>query len=160
MDALIVNKVKASIESVEAILKENKDCEFVEVKLKAIYYLSSSKFDLLLNLYGFEVAEAFYTGKSKYIYLLKLRNKKHKLVEQKAQHFIDKGVFNDIVVADVFTDLQEIILNKKNKSSIYIVSCFDENKELLFDAVKEILFDQGIKINYRSSNYDKDKPIN
>ena len=151
MDALIVNKIKASIESVEAILKENKDCEFVEVKLKAIYYLDSPKFDLLLNLYGFEVAEAFYTGKSKYIYLLKLRNKKHKLVEQKAQHFIDKGVFNDVAVADVFTDIQEIILNKKNKSSIYIVSCFDENKELLFDAVKEILFDKGIKINYRSN---------
>jgi hypothetical protein len=155
MDALIVNKVKASIESVEAILKENKDCEFIEVKLKAIYYLDSPRFDLLLNLYGFEVAEAFYTGKSKYIYLLKLRNKKHKLVEQKAQHFIDKGVFNDVVVADVFTDIHEIILNKKNKSSIYIVSCFDDNKELLFEKVKEILFDKNIKINYRSNNYDK-----
>jgi len=155
MDALIVNKVKASIESVEVILKENKDCEFVEVKLKAIYYLDSSKFDLLLNLYGFEVAEAFYTGKSKYIYLLKLRNKKYKIAEEKAQHFIDKGAFNDVVVADVFTDIQEIILNKKNKSSIYIVSCFDENRELLFETVKEILIDKNIKINYRSNNYDK-----
>ncbi len=155
MDALIVNKVKASIESVEVILKENKDCEFIEVKLKAIYYLDSPKFDLLLNLYGFEVLEAFYTGKSKHIYLLKLRNKKYRFAEEKAQYFIDKGVFNDVAAADVFTDIKEIILNKKNKSSIYIVSCFDENKELLFDAVKEILFDKEIKINYRSNNYDK-----
>jgi uncharacterized Rossmann fold enzyme len=152
MDELLINKIKGTLKSAEDVLSKYKHLEEVELKLRASIYLDSAKFDRLLKQYDFSTKEVYITGKKEYLYRVILTNNRHTRAKAKAQHFIDKGVFNDVVTADVFTDIQEIILNKKNKSSIYIVSCFDENRELLFEEVKEILIDRDIKINYRSNN--------
>ena len=56
----------------------------------------------------------------------------------------------EIEIADIFETRKEVILNKKNRSSIYFVSTFDVDiyKPILFKMAIKFLQSKKIKLNY------------